>query len=127
MDDWERKLASVKIRKEDMNRLIMNFLVTEVTLAGCAGASSIRHTHDVNMRTVLWLRGLPTSHVSQGYVEAAQTFQQESLTQPGIDLAAITDRMEIRKAVQSGNVEEAIERVNDLNPEAGTILDPAYC
>ena len=30
MDDWERKLASVKIRKEDMNRLIMNFLVTEV-------------------------------------------------------------------------------------------------
>ena len=32
MDDWERKLASVKIRKEDMNRLIMNFLVTEVGL-----------------------------------------------------------------------------------------------
>ncbi len=30
MDDWERKLAAVKIRKEDMNRLIMNFLVTEV-------------------------------------------------------------------------------------------------
>ena len=50
-------------------------------------------------------------------MEAAQTFQQESMTQPGIDLAAITDRMEIRKAVQSGNVEEAIERVNDLNPE----------
>ena len=50
-------------------------------------------------------------------MEAAQTFQQESMTQPGIDLAAITDRVEIRKAVQSGNVEEAIERVNDLNPE----------
>lgn len=31
MDDWERKLAAVKIRKEDMNRLIMNFLVTEVS------------------------------------------------------------------------------------------------
>ena len=57
----------------------------------------------------------------QGYVEAAQTFQQESMTQPGIDLAAITDRMEIRKAVQSGNVEEAIERVNDLNPEVCTM------
>ncbi len=70
----------------------------------------------------VWLRGSRTSHMSQGYVEAAQTFQQESLTQPGIDLAAITDRMEIRKAVQSGNVEEAIERVNDLNPEVRTIL-----
>ncbi|CAL8469376.1 g8917 [Coccomyxa elongata] len=79
--EWESKLAAVKIRKEDMNRLVMNFLVTE------------------------------------GYVEAAQTFEKESGTQPGIDLGAITDRMEIRKAVQSGNVEEAIERVNDLNPE----------
>ena len=60
-------------------------------------------------------------HALQGYVEAAQTFQQESMTQPGIDLAAITDRMEIRKAVQSGNVEDAIERVNDLNPEVCTM------
>lgn len=30
MKEWESKLAAVKIRKEDMNRLIMNFLVTEV-------------------------------------------------------------------------------------------------
>ncbi len=54
----------------------------------------------------------------QGYVEAAHTFETESGTPPGVDLDAITDRMEIRRAVQSGNVEEAIERVNDLNPEA---------
>jgi hypothetical protein len=27
---WEAKLAAVKIAKEDMNRLVMNFLVTEV-------------------------------------------------------------------------------------------------
>ena len=45
------------------------------------------------------------------------------MTQPGIDLAAITDRMDIRKAVQSGNVEEAIERVNDLNPEVCSMVD----
>ncbi|EIE21641.1 hypothetical protein COCSUDRAFT_33734 [Coccomyxa subellipsoidea C-169] len=79
--EWDSKIAAVKIRKEDMNRLVMNFLVTE------------------------------------GYVEAAHTFEKESGTPPGVDLGAITDRMEIRKAVQSGNVEEAIERVNDLNPE----------
>ncbi|KAM0848215.1 hypothetical protein ACQ4PT_054538 [Festuca glaucescens] len=28
-DEWERKLRDVKIRKEDMDRLVMNFLVTE--------------------------------------------------------------------------------------------------
>lgn len=29
-DEWSRKLAAVKLRKDDMNRLVMNFLVTEV-------------------------------------------------------------------------------------------------
>lgn len=27
------------------------------------------------------------------------------------------DRMAVKKAVQCGNVEDAIEKVNDLNPE----------
>uniref|UniRef100_A0ACD5TS36 Uncharacterized protein n=1 Tax=Avena sativa TaxID=4498 RepID=A0ACD5TS36_AVESA len=37
-----------------------------------------------------------------------------------IDLTSITDRMEVKRAVQAGNVQEAIEKLNDLNP---TILD----
>lgn len=80
-DDWERKLAAVELRKEDLNQLVMNFLVTE------------------------------------GYVEAAQMFESESGTKPGVDLGAITERMHIRKAVQSGNVEAAIEAANDLDPQ----------
>eukprot|EP01018_Ginkgo_biloba_P022283 Gb_01058 [translate_table: standard] len=83
-EEWEKKLNDVKIRKEDMNKLVMNFLVTE------------------------------------GYVEAAERFQMESGTEPEIDLTTITDRMSVRRAVQSGNVQDAIEKVNDLNPE---ILD----
>ncbi|XP_034912519.1 protein GID8 homolog isoform X2 [Populus alba] len=82
-EEWERKLNDVKIRKEDMNKLVMNFLVTE------------------------------------GYVDAAEKFQMESGAEH-IDLATITDRMAAKKAVQCGNVEDAIEKVNDLNPE---ILD----
>ena len=31
-DDWEKKLAAVKIYKEDMNKQVMNFLVTEARL-----------------------------------------------------------------------------------------------
>lgn len=50
-------------------------------------------------------------------------FDQESGTTPGIDLESITDRMEIRRAVHTGNVEEAIERVNDLNPEVSTLCN----
>ncbi|XP_059623134.1 protein GID8 homolog isoform X2 [Cornus florida] len=82
-EEWEKKLNDVKIRKEDMNKLVMNFLVTE------------------------------------GYVDAAEKFRMESGTEH-IDLATITDRMAVKKAVQSGNVVDAIEKVNDLNPE---ILD----
>jgi hypothetical protein len=53
----------------------------------------------------------------QGYVDAARMLEQESGTAPGVELGSITDRMEIRKAVQSGQVEEAIDKVNDMNPE----------
>jgi hypothetical protein len=81
LQEWQKKLAAVKIRKEDMNALVMNFLVTE------------------------------------GYVEAARMFESESGTAPGVDLESITDRMQIRKAVQNGDEEDAIDRVNDLNPE----------
>ncbi|XP_047052884.1 protein GID8 homolog [Lolium rigidum] len=83
-DEWERKLRDVKIRKEDMDRLVMNFLVTE------------------------------------GFVDAADRFRLESGTQTDIDLATITDRMDVKRAVQSGNVQEAIDKMNDLNP---TILE----
>ena len=38
-DDWARKLQAVKLRKEDMNRLVMNFLVTEVR-RGLSGSAS---------------------------------------------------------------------------------------
>jgi hypothetical protein len=44
-------------------------------------------------------------------------FEVESGTTPGVQLSSILDRMEIRKAVQAGAVEEAIDKVNDLNPE----------
>lgn len=64
-----------------------------------------------------WLRG---SLEPQGYVAAAQVFEKESSTAPGVQLGAITDRMLVRQAVQSGDIESAIERVNDLNPQART-------
>lgn len=32
-EEWERKLASVELRKDDLNQLVMNFLVTEVSAA----------------------------------------------------------------------------------------------
>jgi hypothetical protein len=42
-EDWQRRLKEVQIRKEDMNRVVMNFLVTEVG-APCSWPGAVRHT-----------------------------------------------------------------------------------
>lgn len=54
-------------------------------------------------------------------------FEEESGTPAGIDLDSITDRMEIRRCVQTGEVEAAIDRVNDLNPEVKPTKKFCFC
>jgi len=57
--------------------------------------------------------------VVEGYKDAAELFSAEAGIAPPSDLGAIRDRMEIRRAVQSGQITRAIELVNELNPEVG--------
>lgn len=38
-EEWQRKLKDVRVRKEDMNRVVMNFLVTEVGAAACSSGA----------------------------------------------------------------------------------------
>eukprot|EP00743_Colponemidia_sp_Colp-15_P006655 GILK01007175.1.p1 GENE.GILK01007175.1~~GILK01007175.1.p1 ORF type:complete len:237 (-),score=42.27 GILK01007175.1:300-980(-) len=93
-----------------------------------------KYDKDACVRTDEWEKYLDTSQVSkcdlnklvmnylviEGYKEAAEKFKQESGTAPNVDVNSIDDRMAIRAALQRGDVVNAIERVNDLNPE---ILD----
>lgn len=81
LDEWENKMSEVPIAKQDLNQLIMNYLIIE------------------------------------GYKDAAEKFSEESGLTHSIDLSSISERMEIRTAVQSGRIKQAIERVNDLNPD----------
>ncbi|CAO3617061.1 unnamed protein product [Mucor hiemalis] len=65
-DEWEQRLTKVKVNKQDVNQLVMNYLVVE------------------------------------GYKDAAEHQFK---------------KMDIGHAIQSGNVDTAIDLVNDLNPE----------
>lgn len=56
----------------------------------------------------------------EGFSEAAVEFARETGLPHDIDHAMIHERMEIREAVEDGRVEEAVRRVNELDPE---ILD----
>ncbi|KAI0320339.1 CTLH/CRA C-terminal to lish motif domain-containing protein [Amylostereum chailletii] len=58
--------------------------------------------------------------VIEGYKSAAEEFSQEASIAPPVDFESIESRMNIREALQRGDVQDAITRVNDLNPE---ILD----
>ncbi|KAL1681546.1 CTLH/CRA C-terminal to lish motif domain-containing protein [Schizophyllum commune] len=58
--------------------------------------------------------------VIEGYKSAAVEFSQEASLAAPVDFDSIENRMNIREALQRGDVEDAITRVNDLNPD---ILD----
>jgi hypothetical protein len=61
--------------------------------------------------------------VIEGYKDAAENFSLETGLKPSVDLSSIQDRMNIRNDIQQGNVESAIQRVNDLDPE---VILPLY-
>lgn len=64
--------------------------------------------------------------VVEGYKEAAENFARESgmlstdSTSTTMDFESIHNRMIIRNAIQSGDIVDAIERVNDFDPEVGS-------
>jgi hypothetical protein len=60
--------------------------------------------------------------VIEGYKSAAEEFSDEANVPPPVDFESIESRMVIREALQRGDIEEAISRMNDLNPEVSYIL-----
>jgi hypothetical protein len=54
--------------------------------------------------------------VTNGYPAAAQKFALEANIEP-VDVESIRERVEIRTAIYSGNIQAAIEKINELNPQ----------
>lgn len=55
--------------------------------------------------------------VIEGHKNAAEKFALESGLTPSIDLNSIEERMLIRNDIETGRIQSAIERVNDMDPE----------
>lgn len=70
-------------------------------------------TRDVNKMILNFL-------IIEGYMDAAEQFAAESGLTPTTELASIRERMLIRSAIQAGRIDEAIERINEIDSE---ILD----
>ena len=52
----------------------------------------------------------------EGYQEAAEKFAEESRLETTLNLSSLSDRTACRVAIQNGQVQEAIEKANDLDP-----------
>lgn len=68
------------------------------------------HDSDLNRLVMDYL-------VIEGYKDAADCFSRESGLKPFVDSESILNRMIIRGAIQRGDIDDAIGRVNELDPE----------
>jgi hypothetical protein len=89
--------ASVASRFESINR-------TED-----ATAADIIH-RDINLVIMDYL-------VSEGYPRAAEKFAKEANIQLPLEEESIQSRVEIRRAIHAGDIDAAITKINDLNPQ----------
>lgn len=58
--------------------------------------------------------------VKEGFKDAVMAFQEESGVDPGVNMAILDDQIKIRDAIEAGSIQDAVELVNDADPE---ILD----
>ncbi|KAK3101452.1 hypothetical protein FSP39_003676 [Pinctada imbricata] len=106
-EEWTERLGDVHPTRTEMNKLIMNYLVT-----GNSNKLIMNYlvTGNSNKLIMNYL-------VTEGFKEAAEKFRVESGVQPSIDLDQLDERIKIREAIQCGKIEEAIALVNNLHPE----------
>ncbi|KAI9683556.1 MAG: hypothetical protein M1829_004859 [Trizodia sp. TS-e1964] len=55
--------------------------------------------------------------ISEGYPGAARNFAQEAQLKPSTGIESIQERLVIRNAIHSGDIQSAILNINELNPQ----------
>ena len=80
--EWIDAFEQQRLERSTLNRLIINYLVTE------------------------------------GFKEAAEKFAEEAgIALNNVDLNSLDERLRIREAIESGNIQEAINLINKKAPE----------
>ena len=55
--------------------------------------------------------------ISEGYPAAAQRFASEANIVPAVEMDAVEERVAIREALQKGDIQAAIEKINEVDPQ----------
>jgi hypothetical protein len=59
--------------------------------------------------------------ITEGYPSAAEKFAAEANIQPKADFSDIQERVQIRESIHRGDLQAAIELINDLNPDVSRL------
>lgn len=64
--------------------------------------------------------------ISEGYPSAAQKFAHEANIAPMLDVDSVEERVSIRRAIYEGDIQTAIEQINELNPQVRLASPQTY-
>lgn len=98
-NEWITILEDSCVARSNMNKLVMNYLVTGTFWYVCL--CCLNHL----------------LCIAEGFKEAAEKFQQESGIAPSVNLHSLDDRMRIRDAIMNGRIQEATTLINKLHAE----------
>jgi hypothetical protein len=115
--EWRRILSSAPSSQGRMKDLVLDFLITEVR----GGAAVFIPAPPGSGRQGVWsMFPLKPALAPQGYLEAAEAFSRESGTTSTKQGESVVARSNIRGAIQAGNIQQAVELLNDLHPQVWT-------
>lgn len=60
--------------------------------------------------------------ITEGYPSAAEKFAAEANIQPKSDFSGIQERVQIRESIHRGDLQVAIELINELNPDVSSTI-----
>ncbi|XP_073042186.1 protein GID8 homolog isoform X2 [Primulina eburnea] len=110
MDEWKRKLQAVNVKKEDMNKLVMNFLVTEGFADAVEQFQLESGTDDIDLTTVtdrmVVKKAVQNGHVVDA-IEKVLSLNPEILSENPKALFSLLQQLFI-ELIRDGRMEEAL-------------------
>lgn len=116
-EEWQARLENFQFKQADMNKLIMNYLVTGKKKSFILEFPFLFILFDDEQKKNGLCLNVYNFPFAEGFKEAAEKFQMEAGVEPSVELSTLDNRILIRDAVQSGRIQEATHLVNQLHPE----------
>lgn len=98
-------------------KTIYIFFLSDITSSHCTSCWPVIMSSDAN-KPRSDINALILDYLTmEGYPNAAANFSKEANLQPHQDGASIIARQEIQNCIHGGNIQTAIETLNDFDPE----------